>query len=870
LPNSLIKPAVSGFLPNGLKYIIQTDTSNPVLCLQLYVRTGSAWETAAESGYSHFLEHLAFKSTKDFGYNEITQYVNSLGGSINAYTDFDCTCFYLLLPSEYLREGLKVLSELALAPGFTRSDVKMEKDIIIEEMMQTENDPEMDFLEFIQRSAFANNPLKQPVLGTSESVRKATSTSLKEFHTAQYSPRNSFLVIAGDAAPGPAAYEILGSFGRWQDKEAPRKEDPGKWSEPSKPPSGSVWRTHGHAYLAYLLPELCDTHPSSDPLLIAIRYLAIGRSSRLFKRLVEDEKLASSVKVTSYCGVFTGVSAIVISPLGEDLFGRIDAIFREEYKSLLEGNLDPKETNLVKKDIINTWRYGFEGMENLANMIGAEEFIDGFEKLYSYDRQIEPLGLDDVIGAIKLYWHPDYLQVVSQSSKNPDFYHNGVITRKRARAVANGRQPLAPISYDRNTPQGIPLDKVGQNLYMAVLPNGLRFLYEHIPGQPISGFALAANVSQLDERREQRGINYLCSTAMLHSTQNISYSDILTLFREHGISMHTEPHADTTVFSGKCFHSELAVALGILAEMVYTPAFEEDFIRLVKTTSIDFLRRDMKVPTSMAFFHWFNLLYGPSGPYGRYSGNISDLKRHSREEVQAWFAENYRPERFSLAVVGSGDPENVLTLVAGYFDKTGQSEPAKVSEPEPPKPAISRRIMSNRNSGQAIIHLGGFAPPAYDRIGTTAFHLLAHIVGGDMDSRLFNLVREKYGYAYQTGLEYNCVKNTGHWFAYAYCDPDDYKPCLKLMREIIAEVCRDGVSPEELQHAKNYLCGMNRFESESASLQAVSIATLNSLGYEPEFYLQREERIRSIDLEDICRVATSWLQTSNQWIHILL
>ncbi|MGC9362300.1 MAG: M16 family metallopeptidase, partial [Candidatus Syntrophosphaera sp.] len=129
--SSLIKPAASGYLPNGLKYIVQTDHSNSVLCLQLYVRIGSAWEDESEAGYSHFLEHLAFKRTHDFGYNQIMNHVNSLGGNINAYTDFDCTCYYLMLPSEFLREGLKVFAELAARPAFDSADVATEKDIII-------------------------------------------------------------------------------------------------------------------------------------------------------------------------------------------------------------------------------------------------------------------------------------------------------------------------------------------------------------------------------------------------------------------------------------------------------------------------------------------------------------------------------------------------------------------------------------------------------------------------------------------------------------------------------------------------------------------------------------------------------------------
>ncbi len=864
-----IQPAISGLLPNGLKYILHSDNSNPVLCLQLFIRVGSAWETPRAAGYSHFMEHLAFKSTRAFGYNEIMQFVNSLGGSINAYTDFDCTCYYLLLPSEFLTEGLNVLSELAIHPSFTQEDLAMEKDIIIEEMELNKNDPESDFMDFIQDSAFRKNPLRLPVMGTLESIKSASLADLRAFHRKYYQPSNSFLVIVGDFKQADSVRSITEHFGTWQDKIPLNGKYDGSFDEPEVPLKPLVWRKHKQEFLAYLLPELCDTHPDSDALLIAMRYLAVGRSSRLFKILVEEKKLASSVKVSSYSGVMSGVSAIVISPMRASNIGKIQAIFNREYQALLAGSLDIDELSLVKKDIINSWRYGFDGVENLAGMIGAEEFISGFETLYIYDQQIQPLRLEDVHAAISKYWQPKHLQIIHQSPKAADLVLSGSVPttnrklKKAAQDVAKSDLPAAKSVIDLN------LDQHSGDVFTATLPNGMKFLYRYQSQRPISGFALATDVCQLSETIDQRGLNYLCSAAMLHSTQSRSYAELLRISREHGISLNVEPHPDTTVFRGKCFHSDLPTALSILAEIISQPAFEQNHIRLLKCTSIDMLRRDLQNPSSAAFFRWFRLLFGPNSAYGRYSGNISDLAKRKREEIQAWHQTWYRPDRFSLAVVGSEEPQKVLDLVSSLFDGINPDERPQMIVPSAPVASHIRQIIRKQDSGQAIIHLGGFAAPASDRTETTAFHVLSQILGGDMDSRLFYLIREKYGYAYQTGFEFSSTKDLGYWFAYAYCDPEDRKPCLKLMREVLAEVCAQGVSASELLYAQNYLCGMNRFESESAVLQAMLLASLSALGYEPDYDFNREQRIRSIDLETVNRVAQKWLQNSNQWTYVL-
>ncbi|MBP7205263.1 MAG: insulinase family protein [Candidatus Cloacimonetes bacterium] len=867
MPEFPLRPAVSGFLPNGLKYILHADDSNPVLCLQLYLRVGSAWEDPREAGYAHLLEHLAFKSTRHFGYNQITQFVNSLGGSINAYTDFDCTCYYLLLPSEYLDEGLLVLSELAIHPSFSRADLAMEKDIVIEEMEQNKNDPESDFFDYIQTSALQQNPLSRPVMGTKSSVRGARLEGMRAFHRKYYQPANAFLVAVGNLSRADAVQRLSGHFGAWRSPEAPPTPYDGRHDEPQTPQVREFWRKHRQEYLAYVLPELCDAHPDSDSLLIAMRYLAIGRSSRLFKRLVEQEKLASSVKVSSYSGVMSGISAIVVSPMHPSHVHKIQSIFRQEYQALLSGAIEADELSLVKKDVINSWRYGFDGVENLAEMIGAEEFVSGYELLYSYDQQIQPLGPEDVLAAVRKHWQPANLQTIHQSLKQTDLTLT-VPLPKQARQKPFRADPETG-SPDHIAGSQLRLRHHSSDLFTATLPNGLKIILRHQPRRPVSGFALATDVCQLTESSQQRGLNYLCSAAMLHSTGSRSYAELLRTSREHGISLNVEHQTDTTVFRGKCFHAALPTALTMLSEIFRQPAFEPSHIRLLKGSSIDQLRRDRQNPSSVAFFRWFRLLFGPNSIYGRYSGTITELASHSRAAIRLWHHTCYRPNRFSLAVVSSEQPQQVLDLIASLFSGHSETPPGPEVVPPTPQPSRTRFRTQKLDTGQALIHLGGFAAPARDRVDTTAFHILAQILGGEMDSRLFNLIREKYGFAYQTGLEYSSTQHMGYWFAYACCDPDDRKPCLRLMREIIADVCANGVTATELLHAQNYLCGMNRFEVESAALQAMLLASLSALGYAPDFYLDREQRIRSIDLATINRVANHWLQPSNHWGHIL-
>ena len=864
---SQLRRATAGFLSNRFKYILHQDASNPVLCLQLFIRMGSCWEAPDEGGYSHFLEHLVFKSTRHFGYNEISSHISDLGGTLNAYTDFDCTCYYLLLPSEYLNEGLKVLAELAIHPTFGSEDVKLEKDIIIEEMEQTKNDPEMDFLSFIQDSAFQNSPLRRPVLGTKSSLSKAGLKELRAFHSAYYRPQNSFLVVGGDFDPKTSAAAIDKIFGHWEPGSNPPVL-PSHSESLETPAKARLWRKNSQEYLAWILPELADAHPDSDALMLAQRWLAVGPASRLYKRIVECEKLVSSVKVSSFSGMLDGVSSIVASPLRPKLQNRLLTAFNEELQSLLAGNIDPGELELIKRDVINTWLFGFDGVENLAGMIGAEEFIDGFEKLYDYEEQIMPLGVDDVVRAARKYWTPDRLQIIHQSPQKAD-----LTPAPANRKTSNKKTTQTELPDEIAIPSPTHFIKPKAHtdeLYTTTFDNGLKFIYRRQPERPVCGVALATEISQLWESPARRGINYLCSGGMMHSTRLHSHTQLLKTSRQHGISLNVEPQPDCTIFRGKCFHSSLPTALAILAEIFQLPAFETSHINLLKHSTVDMLRRDKQNPVSQAFNRWFKTLLGAGSLYTGFPGGISSLLKLKPQEVMDWHQTYYQPNRFTLCVVAPLPPDEVASLAAALFG-TRKSQPSpENNEVPPPIPSPVKHRIHKLGSGQAIIHLGGFATPAKDKEETTAFHVLSQILGGDMDSRLFNLVREKYGYAYQTGLEYNSTKELGWWYAYSFSDPDDAQACLKLTREVIAEVCAHGVEESELLRAQNYLCGMNRFEAESPSLQALMLSSLGALGYDPDYFLRREQRIRAVTLEEIGQVAEKWLQNSNQWSHILL
>ena len=385
----------------------------------------------------------------------------------------------------------------------------------------------------------------------------------------------------------------------------------------------------------------------------------------------------------------------------------------------------------------------------------------------------------------------------------------------------------------------------------------------------MSGFTLCTPASQLWESAEQRGFNYFLSTMLLYQSANYSHQSIMDFSRKLGMNIRVTHSLDTTSYKGKCFTADLAPSLTLLADLLSNISLDSSYLSTLKSAASDNLRREKDHPATNGYLKWLRTIFANSQVLERSSGNISQIKQIKTTHLESWFEEHYRAQNFHLAICASMDAETVWEMVNQIFD----SIPSFDQQPEklrlqltPQKPSKKRSMGANE---QAVIHLGSLSCSSKDKVQTTAAHLLAQIIGGDVNSRFFDIVREKHGLAYQTGMELVNLESVGYWTAYAFCNPKEQKLCLKLMQDILKDIHQNGVEPQELELAKNYLIGMHRFDAESVNYQASSLAALSALGYDIQHHLQRSNRITSIDIETVDDYAKQYLNPQNLYIHIL-
>lgn len=183
-------------LPNGLEIVAERAPGVYSVAAGLFVRTGARDETPEVSGVSHFLEHMAFKGTERHSAEDVNRIFDEIGAKYNASTSEETTLFYAAVLPEYLPPALDLLADI-VRPALREDDFNMEKKVILEEIGMYEDQPSFKVYDTAMSSHYANHPLGQSILGSTESIGALRAEQMRAYHQARYTAGNIVLAVAG-------------------------------------------------------------------------------------------------------------------------------------------------------------------------------------------------------------------------------------------------------------------------------------------------------------------------------------------------------------------------------------------------------------------------------------------------------------------------------------------------------------------------------------------------------------------------------------------------------------------------------------------------------------------------------------------------
>lgn len=831
---------------NGFKVIYAPDDSNPLVSLHLFVKMGSAWETAEEAGYSHFSEHLVFKGTRSYPQGAMLDRITFLGGSINAYTEYDSTCYYITIPSEYCLEALKMLVELVRFPEFSKADFKSEKQVILEELTEVENDPEEYLIEKTARAYLKENPYGNPIIGNRKTLGKASYQGLKDFISKYYIPGMCFLVCAGDYNKGEVDKELDTLLADWQ-AEPLFDRQPFKDGFPEKFQYHRLNHRNESDIIAIAFPDLSETDADSNSLSMVYKALFMGRRSAMHKELYSRRQMIDTMRLHSLTGISDGLSILTILPKEGVTPIQILKAFKEGLEDFKMRGISATGLLQHQAELLNTYKYSFEYMESLASSLGAEEVCGDYKNFLKYPENVKKISRLQIRQIIDKWLDSNKMQVYYQGKG-----------KLNAEEVNKLFQPNRIVSYKNGN----------KNYLERILPGGNRILLHRIKGKPGVGIAAAFSVSQLNERKGQRGINQLTSSLMLYGNSLYNYEQITDLCGLHGIKIKSSSRPEMTKISGKCFLEDLPLTLELFSKALFEPTFPRDHFRNIQQSTISILRRYKDYPNQYASILWRQMVYGRQSLLTSQEGNRSDLNQLTLTQIKNWHSRYYTPDNMILVLTGDLEFDSTLRLVEKYFDR-------QVSGGEHTEfdysiyPSEKHRQEKDMQSSQAVIILGGFGPGYQQQEKILAMYVLSLILGGDTNSRLFNELRDSRGLAYSIDMDYYALREYGVFIIDGVVDRANVNVAIDVIKYELNKICQEGITEFELEKARNHLLGQMLQEQESVSAIAGTIAVSLRLGWDYEHFLTRKERLFAVTREQVIEIAREVIKEDNFYIQVL-
>jgi len=183
---------------NSVRLVYRKMKGVSSVALGFWVNAGSRNEPAATNGVSHFLEHLLFKGSKKYSGDQIKENIEGLGGSLNAFTSEENTCYYAKFLGRHLKKVFGVLSDMVLHPVLKESDIEKERTVIIEEIKMYKDLPQFQVAEVFDELLWPHHPLGRNIAGSIETVKAISRGVLSGYHSQWYSPANIVIACAGD------------------------------------------------------------------------------------------------------------------------------------------------------------------------------------------------------------------------------------------------------------------------------------------------------------------------------------------------------------------------------------------------------------------------------------------------------------------------------------------------------------------------------------------------------------------------------------------------------------------------------------------------------------------------------------------------
>ncbi|HEX2163334.1 MAG TPA: pitrilysin family protein, partial [Thermoanaerobaculia bacterium] len=780
-------------LKNGLTLIVHEDRKAPIVAVNVWYHVGSKNEPKGRSGFAHLFEHLMFNGSEHYD-TDYFRGLEDIGATdVNGTTNEDRTNYFQNVPTPALDRVLFLESDRMghLLGAIDQAKLDEQRGVVQNEKRQGENEPYAVAWELITKATFpAGHPYSWTVIGSMEDLDAASLEDVQEWFRGYYGPNNATIVVAGDVDAATARAKVEEYFG-----DIPPGPPVARWEHwPAKPTQERRARVEDRVpqsrlYMVWNAPGM--THPDVDSLDLLSDLLAAGKSSRLYKRLVYDERIATQVNAfVDSREIATLFTLIVTAAPGVELSRIEKAVDEEMAKLLAEGPSAAEVERAVNRQVAAFVR----GAERIGGFGGKSDVLARCQ-VYEGDPGCWQRHLANFRAAT-----PASLAAAGREWLSSGRYLLEVVPYPQLAAAGEGvDRSTVPLAGEPPAPEFPALQR-------ATLSNGLELIVAERHAAPTVRASLVVDAGFA---ADQFGAPGTASFAMDVLDEGAGERDALAISDELarlGATLNTGSDLDASSLTMNALAANLAPSLALLADVALSPSFPENEITRLKAERLAAIQREKVSPIPIALRVMPRLLFGEGHAYATPwtgSGTEAAIQALGRDDLVRFHQTWFKPNNATLVLVGDTTLAEARPLVERLFGGWRQGDvPRKNLATVADRPEPEVYLIDRPGSIQSVILAGHVAPPRSSD-AEPALQSANEVIGGGFVSRLNMNLREDKSWSYGAGSFVFDARGQRAWLAFAPVQSDQTGPSMaEVSKELTGLLNGSPVTEAELVRIK--------------------------------------------------------------------
>lgn len=833
-------------LKNGLTLIVHEDHKAPIVAVNVWYHVGSKNEKPGKTGFAHLFEHLMFNGSEHFN-DDFFKATEKVGATdMNGTTNPDRTNYFENAPKDALDLLLWLESDRMghLLGVIDQARLDEQRGVVQNEKRQGENQPYGISRELITKGTFPpGHPYSWTTIGSMEDLNAASVQDVHDWFKTYYGAANATLVIAGDVNAPEVREKVEKYFG-----DIPAGPPLARHSAWIAKRTGVVRQLatdrvpQSRIYKVWNIPQFGTL--DGDHLNLVSDVLAAGKNSRLYKRLVYDEQIASNVSAYVDLQEIAGTFVIQATARPGEELSKIERAIDEELARFIADGPTATELQRVKT-------------ENLAGFIREIERIGGFG------------GKSDVLAQYQVY------------TGSPENYK--IAIKRTSEATAQDLQRVAkswlsdgvyilevhPFPKYETTQSSVDRSKLPfpdlkpeakfPNLQRASLPNGLKIVLAERHTIPVVEFEMLIDAGYAADQFAKPGTAKLAMDMLDEGTKSRTSLQISEELAQLGASLLSGSDLDVSSVSLSALKANLDPSLAVFADVILNPSFpEEDFKRLQKK-QLDQIKQEKVQPNSMAARVFPKLLYGSHHAYGNPftgSGDEANVAKFTRSDLEKFHRTWFKADNATLIVVGDTTLSEITPKLETIFKgwDRGAVPKKNIGAVElAPKSVIY--LIDRPGSIQTLILAGHIGPPKSNP-EEVAIEAMNQILGGAFTSRINMNLRENKHWSYGAGTRLLPARGQRPFYVSAPVQTDKTKESIvEITKELNGLFGDRPITEEELNKTRENRILKLPGAWETMNAVGNSIVEIVRFGLPDNYFQSYPAKVGALTLEDLKHAA---------------